>query len=285
MGRILHAAWGRRWGYYGAVIALGWVLLGSGHPPISAPPPAQPSGPQPMDSDPRTAFPPGQSSPMDAPVRLIREAQQAYQNVRDYTCLLVKRERIDGVLPSADTVMEMKVRTQPFSVYLHWLQPRPEAGQEVCYVAGRNNGMMRVHPKGVLGSVAGFISLDPNDPRARQTSKRSITEAGIGNTIDRFVRAWDHERDKNLTTQVRVAEYEYNRRRCWRVETMHPDNSNGHFLYYRDVVYFDKETHLPIRLEFYDWPRQTGDTGQLVELYSFANMRLNVGLGDDVFNH
>ena len=101
---------------------------------------------------------------MDAPLRLIHEAQQAYRNVQDYTCLLVKRERTNGRLPP-ENVMEMKVRTQPFSVYLRWLQPRTEAGQEVCYVAGRNNGKMRVHPKGMLGSVAGFISLDPNDPR------------------------------------------------------------------------------------------------------------------------
>jgi hypothetical protein len=42
---------------------------------------------------------------------------------------------------------------------------------------------------------------------------------------------------------------------------------------------------LPIRLEFYDWPRQAGDPGQLVEVYSFANMRINIGLGDDVFDH
>lgn len=288
MGRILHGAFGRRWVYYGAVFALGWVLLGAGQPPISAPPPLQPSGPQPMNTDaPLTAAPAGQTqtSPMDVPVRLIREAQQAYEKVQDYTCLCIKRERVNGVLPAMDSVMEMKVRTQPFSVYLRWLQPRNEAGQEVCYVAGRNNGMMRVHPKGVLGSFAGFISLDPNDPRARQTSKRSITEAGIGNTIERFARAWENERRLNLTNQVRVAEYEYNYRRCMRVETIHPDNGNGQFHYHRDVVFFDKETHLPIRLEFYDWPRQAGDPGQLVEVYSFANMKLNVGLGDEVFNH
>jgi hypothetical protein len=284
-GRIPHTARGRRWWYYGALGFLGLILLGAGQPPTSAPPPSQPSAPQPMDSAGSKSATRTQASPMDEPVRLIHEAQQAYQNVRDYTCLLIKRERINGMMPNADTVMEMKVRTLPFSVYLRFLQPRTEAGQEVCYVAGRNDGKMRVRPKGVLGSFAGFVSLDPNDPRARQTSKRNITEAGIGNMIDRFARAWENERGLNLTTQVRVAEYEYNRRRCVRVETTHPDNGNGHFLYYRDVVYFDKETHLPIRLEFYDWPRQAGDAGQLVEVYSFANMRLNVGLGDEVFNH
>jgi hypothetical protein len=271
----------RRAWYYSAVGVLGLVLLGAGQPPVSTPSAAQPAAPRPMQLAPAAA---ATTSPMDEPVRLIHEAQQAYQNVRDYTCLLIKKESTNGVLPPYDHVIEMKVRTQPFSVYLRWLQPRTEAGQEVCYVAGRNDGKMRVHPKGMLGAV-GFISLDPNDPRARQTSKRSITEAGIGNMIDRFARAWENERRLNLTTQVNVAEYEYDRRRCVRVETIHPTNPGGHFLYYRDVVFFDKETHLPIRLEFYDWPRQAGDTGKLVEVYSFAKMRLNVGLGEEVFNH
>ncbi|HEY7327957.1 MAG TPA: DUF1571 domain-containing protein [Gemmataceae bacterium] len=278
---------GRRWWHYGTAGVVGLVLLGAGQPPVSPPSPGQPTVPPPANqSPPRGAatVPPQQPSPMDEPMRLIHEAQRAYANVRDYTCLLIKRERMNGKLPP-DNVMEMKVRTQPFSVYLRWLQPRNEAGQEVCYVDGKNDGKMRVHPKGVIGSVAGFVSLDPNDPRARQTSKRNITEAGIGNMIERFARAWEHERRLNLTRQVQVAEYEYNRRRCNRVEITHPDNANGQFLYYRDIIYFDKETHLPIRLEFYDWPRQAGDPGQLVEVYSFANMRLNVGLGDDVFDH
>jgi hypothetical protein len=292
---IRHSASKRRWWYYGIVGILGLIFLGAGQPPISPPPPSQPSAPQAVSPAapaaptggtpiPPTPVPQQQASPMDEPLRLIHEAQQAYQNVRDYTCLLIKQERVNGRLPPRN-VMEMKVRTQPFSVYLRWIEPRSEAGQEVCYVAGKNDGKMRVHPKGVLGSFAGFISLDPNDPRARQTSKRSITEAGIGNMIERFARAWENERRLNLTSQVQVAEYDYNRRRCTRVEILHPDNGNGHFLYYRDILYFDKETHLPIRLEFYDWPRQTGDPGQLVEIYSFANMRLNVGLGDNVFDH
>jgi hypothetical protein len=261
---------------------LGVVLVGSSQPSASAPPAAAPSAPQPMGETPSAEA--TTSSPMDQPLRLIHEAQQAYQSVNDYVCLLIKRDRTGSTL-SPENVMEMKVRTQPFSVYLRWLQPRSEAGQEVCYVAGRNDGKMRVHPKGVLGSAVGFVSLDVNDPRVRQTSRRNITEAGIGNMIDRFAKAWESERRLNLPTQVQVAEYEYNRRRCVRVELVHPTNPDGRFHFYRDVLYFDKETHLPIRVEFYDWPHHQGDPGQLVEIYSFANMRLNVGLGDDVFNH
>jgi hypothetical protein len=220
---------------------------------------------------------------MEAPLRLIEEARQSYQEVRDYTCTLVKRERIQGQL-QPESVITMKVRTRPFSVYLRWQQPRNMVGQEACYVTGKNNGMMRVHATGLLG-VAGWVSLDPNDARARQTSNHAITEAGIGNLIERFAKRWAAEKDLNQT-RVRIGEYEYNKRRCTRVETIHPDNRSGQFLTYRSVLYFDKETHLPIRVEAYAWPRPGGSPdGELVEVYSYVNFRQNVGLGDESFNY
>jgi hypothetical protein len=222
-------------------------------------------------------------SPLDEPLRLIAEARQSYQAVRDYTCTLVKREYLSGQ-PAEDNVIAMKVRSQPFSVYLRWLEPKSAAGQEACYVAGRNNGMMRVHSPGLLGAV-GFVSIDPRDPRALKASRHAITEAGIGSLIERCAGDWEQERRLNLT-QVRVADYEFNKRRCTRVEVIHPDNRGGQFVAYRNVLYFDKETRLPIRVEVYDWPRQGGSPdGELIEVYSYVEMRFNVGLGDEAFNY
>jgi hypothetical protein len=218
---------------------------------------------------------------MDAPLRLLADARQAFQEVHDYTCLLIKRERIRGQL-QADNVVAMKVRNQPFSVYLRWQEPRSMAGQESCYVAGRNDNMMRVHPTGLAG-IAGWVTLDPRDPRVLEHSRHSITEAGIGNLLERFGQRWEEERRLNQT-QVHIADYEYNKRPCTRVETMHPPG--GTFLFYRTVVYFDKETHLPIRVENYAWPQQRGGpNGELVEVYSYVDLRLNVQLRDDDFNY
>ena len=45
-----------------------------------------------------------------------------------------------------------------------------------------------------------------------------------------------------------------------RVETIHSTNPDNQFLCYRAVIYFDKENHLPIRVEAYDWPTVEGDT-------------------------
>jgi hypothetical protein len=157
-------------------------------------------------------------------------------------------------------------------------------GQEACYVAGRNNGMMRVHSTGLLG-VVGFVSMEPRDPRALEASRHAITEAGIGNLIDRYGQAWELENRLNRT-QVRIQEYEVGGRRCMRVETVHADNANRQIPFYRSIVYFDKQNHLPIRVENYDWPRPGVDpAGALVESYSYLDLRLNVGLSDAAFTH
>jgi negative regulator of sigma E activity len=70
------------------------------------------------------------------------------------------------------------------------------------------------------------------------------------------------------------------------VETIHADNSGKEFYSYRSVVYFDKQTHLPVRVETYYWPKPgTNPNGELMESYSYINMRVNVGLGDESFNY
>lgn len=243
-------------------------------PPARTPPPVQPAPVVPVAAT---------EAPLDPPLRLLAEARQVYQNVQDYTCLFVKRERVRGVM-QPENVMTMRVRARPFSVYLSWQAPRNLQGQEACYVAGKNNGQMRVHSTGLLG-VAGFVSIDPNDPRALQTSRHTITEAGIGHLIERYTERWEVEK-KLGRTQVHMGDYEFNRRRCVRVEVLHPHSKPGEFYSYRGAIYFDKETHLPIRSEAYDWPRQGGaPDGDLLECFSYVDLKINVRLPANAFDY
>jgi hypothetical protein len=223
------------------------------------------------------------AAPLDEPLRILYEARQAYQGVRDYTCLFVKRERLKGQL-QPENVMTMKVRTQPFAVYLRWQGPKNLEGQQACYVTGKNNGMMRAQSVGLLGMV-GWVSLDPKDPRALENSRHAITEAGIGNLLARYIERLEIER-KTGRTVVKVGEYEFNKRRCIRIETIHPDGKPGEFYSYRGVLYIDKELKLPVRVEAYDWPRQGGTPdGDLIECFSYVNLKLNAGVPDETFNH
>lgn len=245
-------------------------------PPVNVVPVVSPvPGP---NGQPRTT-----TSAMDAPLRLVADALQNYRQVQDYSCMFIKVERVNGLL-QPENITAMKVRSQPFSVYLRWQMPQAMAGQEVCYVAGRNKGMMRVHATGFRGAV-GFVSIDPRDPRALENNRHAITEAGIANLLERLRTSWEMERQINKT-QVRSADYDFAQRKCTRVETIHPDNSGREFYCYRSVVYFDKETRLPIRFEAYDWPRNGGPPeGDLLECYSYVDLRFNIGLTEADFRH
>ena len=51
------------------------------------------------------------------------------------------------------------------------------------------------------------------------------------------------------------------------------------------MIYLEKESKLPIRLENYDWPRQGGPAGgELLEMFSYINIAWNTGLKDADFN-
>jgi hypothetical protein len=268
--------------YFALIGLLGVVVAVGAQTPANTDYEAVPQSPRSTPPTAPTATRPAATTMADA-MQLAVAARQSFQSVRDYTCLMIKQERIQGQM-EPENVMEVKIRNQPFSVYLRWLGPRSLAGQEACFVAGRNDNMMRVHPTGFKGAF-GFISISPNDPRVMEHSRHRITEAGLGNLIERLNTCWQFDLRKN-TAEVRIAQYEYNKRRCARVEIFRPDKDTGPCAFYRTVAYFDKETRLPVRLELYDWPRTGGNTGgDLVESYSYVNTRFNVGLTDAVFDH
>jgi Protein of unknown function (DUF1571) len=272
-----------------------WIMALAvvGYPPLQAlpkvaadPPPIPPTAQIPPaggPARPSAVAVPAVASPLDQPLQCVAEARQTYQRIRDYTCTLIKQERVGGQL-QPENIIAVKFRNQPFSVYMKWSAPRDSLGQEVCYVQGRNNNMMRVHPSGILGGMAGFVNIDPRDPKVMQNSRHTIHEAGLGNMIERLARSWEEDRRQGIT-QARVAEYEYNKRRCIRVETYHTRQMPQAYCW-RTVVFFDKETKLPIRTETYDFPHPGGPpAGDLLETFSYIDVRYNVGLTDAAFNY
>jgi hypothetical protein len=206
------------------------------------------------------------------------EAAAAFEKVNDYTCTLLKQERIHGKLLPEQTA-QMFVSEKPlFSVLLKFTAPQHLHGQEVCYVAGKNNGQMRVKGSGLKGAV-GFVSVNVNDARVMAQSRHTINEGGLGNLI--------HNLGKTLADEpqafagVEMANVEWKERKCVRYEIRHTDKGKSPFA--RTVVYIDEELKLPVRVENYDAPRDGETVGELMESYSFVNLKLNVGLGAETF--
>jgi hypothetical protein len=219
---------------------------------------------------------------IDKAIALLSEARRHFQNVRDYECRSINRERVNGTM-MPESEIAMKVRTSPFSVYIHCNSPDSDQGMEICYVEGRNQGKMRVHPAGIQG-VLGFWSVDVHDPRVYEKNRHCIAEAGIGNLLECTARYWEMERRLKKTV-VHITDEAISGRACTRIETIHPDRYAGSFYGYRCVLWLDKATHLPIGAETYDWPRQGSPAGgDLLESYRFLDLHCNVGLGDDTFD-
>jgi hypothetical protein len=227
---------------------------------------------------------PQEPSTIERVGQLIAEAKTNFANVRDYTGTVVRQERIGGQL-QPEAFIDVRIRQQPFSVCMKWTSPKQLAGQEAIYITGKNNNEIRAKGTGFL-AIAGYVSLPTNDPRITKKSRHSITESGIGNIIDVISRSYEIERRLPASqVQVTFGDYAFQQRPCTRMELTH-HVFNAQLYCGRCVVYFDKALKLPVRVEVYDWPKPNGNpNGELLECYSYINLKFNLGLTDAAFEN
>jgi len=220
------------------------------------------------------------SEPIIRAKKAIADCRDRFTQIRDYTCTFVKRERIDDRLTPQHTMI-MKARTSPNSVYFRFQQPNP--GREAIYVQGRNNGRIIAHDVGITKFLAGTMHLDPRGSMAMEDNRHPVTEAGIGSLIETVARRWaveltPGESELTFHDNVRVGQ-----RQCTMIESVHPQQRPD-FLFHKVKLYIDHEHGLPIRFEAYDWPRHSGAPAELVEEYTYLDLKINVGLREHDFD-
>ncbi|MHB8897733.1 MAG: DUF1571 domain-containing protein [Thermoguttaceae bacterium] len=228
---------------------------------------------------------------------VIREAEQRERvftsQVADYTCTLVKRERINGQLQGYEYA-DVKIRHRqvrngqsvvPFSVYLKFLAPAEVQGREVLYVEGHNNGKLIARRGGTRFAYV-TTALDPFSDLAMERNRYPITHIGILSLIDELLVVGREElqnpADELLCKQIDGVKVD--NRPCRMVQFAHPVRREG-YRYHVARIYVDQELQVPIRHEAYDWPDEEGGTPKLLEEYTYLNVKLNVDLTDWDFDH
>ncbi len=219
--------------------------------------------------------------PLAPALRWAKTGLKQAQRYRDYSCLLVKRERVHGRVTDHQYV-RLKVRHEPFSVYACFITP--EAGQEAIYVAGQNDGRLWAHPAGRRKSqLVGTISLRPNSARAMQGNRHPITHTGVLNLAQRLI---EHAENDMRYGECEVKYFpgaKVNDRECTCVQVTHP-RPRREFAYHLAKIFVDDQLNLPIRFESYTWPEQDGGQPPLLEEYTFLNLKTNNGFTDRDFD-
>jgi hypothetical protein len=215
----------------------------------------------------------------------IRWAREGYKNcdkLQDYSCTLVKRERIGGELGEHEYAF-VKVRHRPFSVYMYFLGPARVKGREALFVQGQNEGNLLAHDNGIRHRMIGTVSLKPTNNLAMSGNRYPITEMGMRRLLERLIEIGDNDMKYGECKVQWITGAKVDGRVCTCIQVVHPVPRRN-FLFHLARIYVDDELQLPIRYEAYDWPARQGEAPQLTEEYTFLKVKVNNGFTDADFS-
>jgi len=210
-------------------------------------------------------------------IRIAKQSLKVAEGLEDYTANFFKREYVNGQIVVHS--MSVKMRQKPFSVYLRF--HKPHEGREVIYVEGQNNGNLLAHDTGIR-SVVGTVSLSPTSKEALSESRYPITNMGMANMVKNLIEQWELESKYGECDVKYYPNAKLGGRKVKVIQCSHPV-PRKQFPFHKTLLYLDKETNLPIRVENHSFP-QNGRPSQLVEEYTYSNVQTNVGLTDIDFS-
>ena len=176
-------------------------------------------------------------------------------------------------------------RTVPLSVYMYFLKPSKFKGREVVYVEGQNKDKLLAYEgcSPVLRKL-GAVPLKPENPLAMKGNRYPITEAGMENLMVKLMEKGQRDRKRGECDVQFMKGATINGRTCTVLQVTHP-TPRPYFDFHIARIFIDDELSIPIRYAAYMWPSKPGGKPELLESYTYLNVKLNVGLTDDDFNH
>ncbi len=206
----------------------------------------------------------------------LRMAQTALQNIdaniTDYSAILRKQERIDGVLMDEE-IAYIKIRHNPYAVYMFFL--KPHKGRECLYP--NVDGKLVAMDCGWKRRF-GKLPLDPNGALAMKGQKYPIVKLGVRELTNELVTV--ASQDVNFgECEVKTFQNKLNGRPVTQIVVTHP-TERSNFRYHRAELFIDNELRIPIRYAAYAWPTVAGEKPPLEESYTYLNIKINNGFTD-----
>ena len=197
---------------------------------------------------------------------ILQKCNASYATVNDYTCLLHRKDRVNGVLKKHTTVL-FKFK-KPSRYYMKWEKDKIEA----IYAEGKYNNKMVIHG----GLLFKFISIAVKPEAALKYNRHTIIDADIGHILNIFETNYRMaSADKDATIAFEKEEM-LDGRNTWQFKAVFPAGKSyyGHTIY----INIDQILHLPIKIAVFGWNME------LLEQYYYENLKIDVGLTEDDFD-
>jgi len=219
--------------------------------------------------------------PLMPALRMAKQSMRTIDTrVRDYNAIMMKQERVDGVLMPKEVAF-VKVRHQPFSVYMYFLGDNK--GRECLY-----NSTTSDTPGKLIARDCGFkkrlgkFTLDPKGRLAMAGQKYPIMKLGLRELTNELITV--ASKDVQFSEcEVRHGQGTMEGRAITWLEVIHP-TPRANFRFYKAQVFIDNELQIPVRYEAYTWPKEPGGKPELEESYTYLNLKVNNGYTDMDFN-
>ncbi len=217
---------------------------------------------------------------------LLRKGAKSFQKVPDYTASFYKQERLNGVLSDGSTI-EMKMKHEPFSVYMKWLSGS-DRGQQAIYVEDQNDGKLLVQPGGIKGRLTGVLSLDTDGSLAMAKSLHPVTQVGILELARTVLKYQEKDLERGTGFQCHLLDGQsFDDRPCY-VFTCLYESPEFNSEYRKSILYIDKELSIPMCVKNFCWAKdanpETIDEETLIEFYAYSDLKMMKKLDVNDFN-
>lgn len=212
------------------------------------------------------------------------------ENIDDYTCKIVRRERIAGKLGKYEFI-NAKVRHEqqaegdaqtPFSVYLQFDKPASVEGRAALFIDGSHGGRVLVRRGGQrMAYMTTYIK--PDSRLAMRENRYPITDVGFKRLVQRLIEVIENDMQYDECEVTFYKGAKVDERTCTRIEVVHPVERD-HFTFHKAMVFVDDKDKIPVGYASFYWPREAGGKPLLLEEYIYTDVDLNVGLLDKDFD-
>lgn len=206
------------------------------------------------------------------------------REVKDYSCVFHKQERIDGKL-GAEQQIKVLYREAPHSVFMTWLKNEDQCRRALYvrdrHVNSKGEQEAMVEPAGALVRLIVSETLVPiHGARSRKASRRTIDEFGFKSTLDLLMRYNNLAKGRGVLEISYVGEGKVDERPTFvLVRNLPYTGPDCEFPDARMIIHFDQEWLLPVAVYSYADKQEK----VLLGSYIMTEVKLNQGLGDAAF--